>query len=258
VSGAEAQGAGRVALVTGTASGIGRATALRFLEAGYAVAALDRDAGGLESLAGESPDAGRTLILVADLTDEEATGAALDRALDWKDRLDAVINVAGLSPPEEFSEYTKEDWAPLVQTNVRGMFVVCQKTAPALARSGEGAIVNVSSILARVADPTLIAYGATKGAVSALTRALAMKLAPEVRVNAVCPGDVATPGLEAWIAGHPDPDGVRKRIENSYPLRRICAPEDVAEAILFLAGPTARMITGQELVLDGGLTVKVY
>ena len=255
---AESQGAGKVALVSGAASGIGRATALRFLEAGYSVAALDRDAGGLETLAGESPDAGRTLILVADLTDEEKTGEALDRALGWKDRLDAVVNVAGISLPEEFSDFSREDWVPLIQTNLRGVFVVCQTTAPALARSGEGAIVNVSSILARVADPTLIAYGATKGGVSAMTRALAMKLAPEVRVNAVCPGDVATPGLETWIAGHPDPVGVRKQIEDSYPLRRICTPEDVAQAILFLAGPAARMITGQELVLDGGLTVKVY
>ena len=255
---AESQGAEKVALVTGAASGIGRATALRFLEAGYSVAALDRDAEGLESLAGESPDAGRILVLVADLTDEEETGEALDQALGWKDRLDAVINVAGLSPPEEFETYTKEDWTPLIQTNVRGMFVVCQRTAPALAKSEEGAIVNVSSILARVADPTLIAYGATKGGVSAMTRALAMKLAPEVRVNAVGPGDVATPGLETWIAGHPDPEGVRKEIESSYPLGRICAPEDVAQAILFLAGPGARMITGQELVVDGGLTVKVY
>ncbi len=258
MSEAEAQGAGRVALVTGAASGIGRATALRFLGAGFSVAALDRDAEGLKSLAGESPDAERTLILVADLVDERKTGEALDRVLGWKDRLDAVINVAGLSPPEEFSKYTREDWIPLVQTNLRGMFVVCQKTAPALTKSGEGAIVNVSSILARVADPTLIAYGATKGGVSALTRALAMKLAPEVRVNAVCPGDVATPGLEAWIAGHPDPVGVRRQIEDSYPLRRICSPDDVARAILFLAGPAARMITGHELVLDGGLTVKVY
>ena len=258
MSEAESQGAGRVALVTGAASGIGRAAALRFLGDGYSVAALDRNAEGLESLAKESPDAGRTLILPADLLDEETTGAALDQALGWKDRLDVVVNVAGISPPEELSKYPREDWTPLIQINLRGVFVVCQKTAPALAKSGEGAIVNVSSILARVADPTLIAYGATKGGVSAMTRALAMKLAPEVRVNAVCPGDVATPGLEAWIAGHPDPVGVRKQIEDSYPLGRVCTPDDVAQGILFLAGPAARMITGQELVLDGGLTVKVY
>ena len=253
-----AQGAGKVALVTGAASGIGRATALRFVAAGYSVAALDRDAEGLEDLAREAPAVGRTLLLPADLLDESQTLAALDRVIAWKDRLDVVVNVAGISPPEELSKYSREDWTPLIQINLRGVFVVCQKTAPALATSGEGAIVNVSSILARVADSTLIAYGATKGGVSAMTRALAMKLAPEVRVNAVCPGDVATPGLEAWIAGHPDPVGVRQQMEDSYPLRRICSPDDVAQACLFLAGPGSRMITGQELVVDGGLTVKVY
>jgi NAD(P)-dependent dehydrogenase (short-subunit alcohol dehydrogenase family) len=258
VSEAESQGAGRVALLTGAASGIGRAAALRFLGAGYSVAALDRNAEGLESLARESPDAERTLILPADLLDEGKIHDALDQALGWKDRLDVVVNVAGISPPEELSNYPREDWTPLIQINLRGVFVVCQKTAPALAKTGEGAIVNVSSILARVADPTLIAYGATKGGVSAMTRALAMKLAPEVRVNAVCPGDVATPLLESWIAKHPDPAGVRQQIEDSYPLRRICTPEDVAQSIFFLAGPGARMITGIELVVDGGLTVKVY
>jgi len=258
MSEAGTQGAGKVALVTGAASGIGRATALRFLGAGYRVAALDRNSEGLDRLVHESLDAGRLLPLPADLLDEEKTGDALDRALGWKDRLDVVVNVAGISPPEELSKYPREDWTPLVQINLRGVFVVCQKTAPALAKSGEGAIINVSSILARVADSTLIAYGATKGGVSAMTRALAMKLAPEVRVNAVCPGDVATPLLESWIAEHPDPVGVRKQIEDSYPLGRICTPDDVAQGILFLAGPGARMITGQELVLDGGLTVKVY
>ena len=222
------------------------------------MAALDRNAEGLDSLVGDSPDARRTLALPADLLDEEKTGMALDRALGWKDRLDVVVNVAGISPPEDLSKYPLEDWTPLVQINLRGVFVVCQKTAPALAKSGDGVIVNVSSILARVADSTLIAYGATKGGVSAMTRALAMKLAPEVRVNAVCPGDVATPLLESWIAEHPDPVGVRRQIEDSYPLRRICTPDDVARGILFLAGPGARMITGQELVIDGGLTVKVY
>jgi NAD(P)-dependent dehydrogenase (short-subunit alcohol dehydrogenase family) len=251
-------GEGRVALVTGAASGIGRAAARRFLAEGYSVAALDRNAEGLGTLTQESPAAERTLTLPADLVDEEATVAALDRTLGWRGRLDVVVNVAGISPPEELSTYPREDWTPLVQINLRGVFLVCQKAATALAKSGEGAIVNVSSILARVADPTLIAYGATKGGVSAMTRALAMKLAPRVRVNAVCPGDVDTPLLESWIAEHPDPIGVRKQIQDSYPLRRICTPDDVAQGILFLAGPGARMITGQELVIDGGLTVKVY
>jgi len=247
-----------VALVTGAASGIGRATALRFLGAGYDVAALDRNELGLQSLAKEAGDKGRLLVLPADLVDEDATAAALDRAVAWHGRLDVVVNVAGLSLPEDFSKTTREEWTTLLQVNLRGVYFICQRLADALSESGEGAIVNISSILARVADPTLVAYGATKGGVSSLTRALAIRLAPRVRVNAVCPGDVSTPGLETWIAGHPDPEGVRKEMESSYPLGRICMPDDVAQAVLFLAGPGARMITGQELLVDGGLTVKVY
>jgi len=257
-SGAETGRETQVALVTGAASGIGRATAQRFLTAGYAVAALDRNELGLQSLVKEAPDKGRLLVLVADLVDEEGTGAALERAVDWHGRLDAVVNVAGLSLPEDFAKTTREEWTTLLQVNLRGVYFICQRLAEVLSRSGEGAIVNISSVLARVADPTLVAYGATKGGVSSLTRALAMRLAPRVRVNAVCPGDVSTPGLETWIAGHPDPEGVRKEMEASYPLGRICSPDDVAQAALFLAGPGARMITGQELVVDGGLTVKVY
>ena len=249
----------RVALITGGASGIGQATALRFAREGAAVALLDRNAEGLARTAAEIGDAERALVLTADLRDEAATVAAVDRAAAWRGRLDAVINVAGISPPEEFLGAPRVYWDTMVQVNLRGTYVVAQAGARHLVTGGGGAIVNVSSVLALVADPSLVVYSATKGGISAMTRAMAVNLAKhQVRVNAVCPGDVATPLLEDWIAKQPDPAATRSQIASAYPLGHYCNPEDVAAAILFLSGPDARCITGTNLVIDCGLTVTCY
>lgn len=249
----------KVVLVTGAASGIGQATALRFAQDGAAVAMLDRDAAGLGRTAGRIGDAERALALPADLQDEAATVAAVDRAAAWKGRLDVVVNVAGISPPEQFPDTPRSYWDAMVQINLRGYYVVAQAGAKHLIRGGGGAIVNVSSVLALVGDPSLVVYSATKGGISAMTRAMAMTLAKhKIRVNAVCPGDVATPLLDDWIAKQPDPEATRAKMESSYPLGHYCRPEDVAGAILFLAGPDARCITGANLVVDCGLTVKCY
>lgn len=249
----------RVALITGAASGIGRATALRFAREGAAVALLDRDAAGLARTAARIADAARALELAADLRDEAATVAAVERAAAWKGGLDAVVNVAGISPPEEFLQTPRDYWDALVQINLRGTYVVAQAGARHLVARGGGAIVNVSSVLALVADPSLVVYSATKGGISAMTRAMAVNLAKRhVRVNAVCPGDVATPLLEDWIAKQPDPAATRAQIASAYPLGHYCDPEDVAGAILFLCGPDARCVTGTNLVIDCGLTVTCY
>jgi NAD(P)-dependent dehydrogenase (short-subunit alcohol dehydrogenase family) len=244
--------AGKVALVTGAASGVGRATALRFLAEGAAAALLDRDGPGLRRTA-EGAETSSVLVLPVDLREEEAVDQAVDRAAGWKGRLDAVANCAAICPPEEFTTSTREEWEAIVDVNLRGYYLVARRAARSMERAG-GAIVNVSSILGLVGEPACVAYGATKGGILAMTRAMAMRLAPRVRVNAVSPGSIATPQTLDWLAKLPDPNGARAKLEALYPLGRIAEPEDIAGAILFLCGPDARWITGANLVVDGGLT----
>jgi len=247
----------KVVLITGAASGIGRAAAEAFSAAGAAVALLDRNHEGLLSAARAAGDA--SLVLHVDLQDETAVVEAVRKAFAWHGRLDAVVNVAGISPAEDFLQSSREDWDRLMQINLRGTFLVAREGARYMKEARAGAIVNVSSILAMVGDPSLVSYCATKGGISAMTRAMAVALAPcGVRVNAVCPGDVATPLLESWIEQQADPAATRATIASAYPLGHYCNPADVAAAILFLAGPGARCITGVDLPVDCGLTVKCY
>jgi len=249
----------KTAIVTGAASGIGQATALRFAKEGASVACLDRNREGLEETVKLAGAPERTKILHADLQDDGAVVAAVDEAAAWNGQLDAVVNVAGISPAEEFLESTREYWDTLMQINLRGTYLVARHGAKHMQKTGGGAIVNVASILALVADASLVSYSATKGGISAMTRAMAINLAPsKIRVNAVCPGDVATPLLEDWIDQQTDPAGTRQTIASAYPLGHYARPEDVAGVIFFLAGPDARCITGENVVVDCGLTVKCY
>lgn len=249
----------KVVLVTGAASGIGRATSIRLSQEGASVALIDRDRVGLEQTIAQIGDASRTLALLTDLCDEGEVTKSVSMAAEWKQRLDAAVNVAGISPAENFLESTRKYWDDLVNINLRGCHLVSREAARHMIPAGRGAIVNVSSVLALVGDPSLVIYSATKGGISAMTRAMAVNLAPHgIRVNAVCPGDVATPLLDSWIEQQENPAAIRAKIASSYPLGYYCEPGDIAAAILFLIGPDSRCITGSNLVVDCGLTVKCY
>lgn len=200
----------KTVLITGAASGIGRATALRFAGEGASVAMLDRNEKGLEQTRQMIGDDSRTRTFAVDLEDEPAVREAVRSSTSWSNQLQAAVNVAGIGAPEQFPDSTREEWDSLIQVNLRGGYVVAQKAARHMIQAGGGAIVNVSSILALVADPSLIIYSATKGGVSGITRALAIRLAEHnIRVNAVCPADVATPLLDEWIDRQPDPAQTR-------------------------------------------------
>jgi NAD(P)-dependent dehydrogenase (short-subunit alcohol dehydrogenase family) len=247
----------KVVLVTGAASGIGQATAIRFAREGAFVGLLDRNAEGMEGTVRLIDDRMRIRCEPADLRDEPAIVDAVARVAAWKGRLDVVVNVAGVCPSEEYFDAPRSHWDTVVEINLRGTYVVAREGARVMIQQGGGSIVNVSSALGLVGDPSLITYCATKGGVSAMTRALALKLAPHhIRVNSISPGGVATPLFDDWVAQLPDPSGYRARYASLYPLGHYLEPADVAGPIVFLAGPDARCMTGADLVVDCGLTIR--
>ncbi|HEX6419003.1 MAG TPA: SDR family NAD(P)-dependent oxidoreductase [Acidimicrobiales bacterium] len=235
-------GAGRVALVTGAASGIGFAVAARLRDGGAAVVGLD--------LRGEGPD-GVTAI-AGDVTDRAAVEAAVARTLALHGRLDVVANVAGVPQFGRVDDLGDDEWQRSLAVNLTGPFLVCRAALPHL-RASRGCIVNVASIAGLQGQAYTAAYCASKGGLVMLTRALAVELAGDgVRVNCVCPAAVDTPLLAEVAPRIPDDADPRLLDRLQMLVPGLVTPAEVAAAVAYLAGDDARMITGQALALDGG------
>jgi NAD(P)-dependent dehydrogenase (short-subunit alcohol dehydrogenase family) len=243
---------GRIALVTGAASGIGRATAQLFAEEGAHVYLADVNAGGAEAAAGEMTAAG---LAATPLTADVSLGqdvTAMFRAVEKRHgRLDVLVNNAGLNVRGDFRHLSDADWARIREVNLDGVVRVARDGFDLLRASGRGSLINVASIMAHRGLRQLTAYSATKGAVAALTRGLAVEYAPfGIRVNALCPGFVHT-ALTARALKNP---AIEKALVESTALRRLGQPEEIASAALFLAGDEASYVTGAELAVDGGMS----
>ena len=241
----------RVALVTGSATGIGRAVAWRFAERGFAVTVnYSRSKDEAEETAeGVRSRGGRAIVVRADVSDDTAVRAMVERTVETFGGLDVLVNNAATTyfvPHTDLDGLTAEVWDDILNVNLKGTFFGCRAAMPHLkARSGN--IVNIASVAGVAGSGSSIAYAASKGAVITLTKSLAKAFAPEVRVNAVAPGPVQT----RWLADHQD------MIESAMtltPLKRPATPDDVAAVALFLADETSLM-TGQVLVVDGGRTI---
>lgn len=242
------QFADRVALVTGAASGIGRATAQEFMARGAHVIGVDRDAEGLAAIA---KDAGSSMSMLAvDVSDQVAVRAGIDEAVEKTDRLDFVVNCAANFIARGL-DVTTSDWELALGVNVRGISNVVQAAQPYLETAAEAAVVNTSSISAFIAQPSRWTYNATKGAIITLTKCMAMDLSADgIRVNSVSPGWIWTPEVARAA------DGDRERWEpiwgRYHLLRRLGDPHEVAKAIAFLCSTDASFITGADLPVDGG------
>jgi NAD(P)-dependent dehydrogenase (short-subunit alcohol dehydrogenase family) len=245
--------AGKVALVTGAASGVGRATALLLAERGAVVACVDRRRADVESLATEITAAGGDAIgIECDLRDPAAIDAALALALDWRPRLDVLAHVAGVGLRRRAEDTSIEDWERVIDVNLRAPFLFTRAAIDPLVASG-GAVVAVSSLAGLAGWPYSSAYAASKGGLVTMMRSFALELGPRgVRVNVVCPGGIDSPmldDLDEIVA--PDPAAAKRGRGLDDTLAR---PAEVAATICFLASPDASHVNGTTLTVDGGAT----
>jgi NAD(P)-dependent dehydrogenase (short-subunit alcohol dehydrogenase family) len=245
--------AGKIGVVTGGSRGIGRATAEVLARGGATVVVVARTGSGLDALKDELAGAeGAIVPLVTDISSRDALAEIGDRvAALVGDRLDFLVNNAGVMPAGPISSYSADDWDAALGVNLRAVGMTSAALLPALHRGRPASIVNVASIHTLIGMPGRSVYAASKGGVAALSKQMAVELAADgVRVNAVLPGAIRTSMNEAIFAS----DDFRTRVESSIPLRRIGDPVDVARAIYFLCSQAASYITGHALVVDGGRT----
>ena len=247
--------AGKAAFVTGAASGLGQAIAMRFAEEGARVALADRDTEGGERVATAIGAAG--LFLRLDVTQEAQWLAQLGRAAAAFGRLDILVNNAGIGPLGSIEKTTLEEWRGVHAVNLDGVFLGCKHGIPHLRAAGGGSIVNMSSVAGIIGTPTLAAYGASKAAVRQLTKSVALHCAQRrdgIRCNSIHPSFIETPMVEAMIAAAKAPERARAGLAAQVPLGRLGQAEEVAALALYLASDESRFVTGAEFVIDGGLS----
>ena len=234
-------------LVTGGASGIGQATAARFLEEGCAVCVLDRSAEARERVTTELP--GLAGVIGADVSNFEQVQKAVGEAIERMGSVDVLINNAGISIRHDFLDITPQEWDEVVGVNLKGIFNVAQTAARHMVDKGSGVILNTASTAGSTGYPHYADYSASKGGVIALTRAMALELAPFVRVNAVSPGYVLTPMQRAEYS-----DAMLDAVNRKIPFGRHAEPAEIAALFAYLASDDAGFATGQVYVMDGGET----
>jgi meso-butanediol dehydrogenase/(S,S)-butanediol dehydrogenase/diacetyl reductase len=239
----------RRVLITGGASGIGAATAARFLEEGSRVCVLDRDAEACGRIKHElvSRGAGITSAIIADVTDLMQVEAAFAEAIRLMDGVDVLINNAGISIRHKFLEITPEEWDRILAVNLTGVFYVAQTAARHMWERGSGVILQTASTNGIVGQPFYADYNATKAGVIELTKSMALELAPKVRVCAVAPGYVLTPMQRAEKT-----DAMLEEVNRKVPLGRHASPEEIGGLFAYLASDDAAYVTGQVFTIDGG------
>ena len=245
---------GKTALVTGAASGIGLQTSIRLAEEGALVMMTDiNHEEGLQQA--EKLGANATFLKI-DITEEEEWISVLDETVKRFDRLDILVNSAGMVLIADVEQITLEDWRKVHAVNLDGTFLGCKHGVRVMKEFGAGSIINLSSVSGMIGGFNLAAYNSSKGAVRMLTKSVALHCARAgygIRCNSIHPTFIETPMLESMIRDSPDPEKARQTLVRQVPLRRIGKPDDVANMIVYLASDESTFVTGTEMVIDGGV-----
>lgn len=250
---------GKVAIITGAASGIGRESAGLFAREGAQVIIADIDVEGGERAAAEIRDAGGEAVFHAtDVAEESSVRAAVELATVRYGRLDVMFNNAGISVVKPTIEMSVEEWDRIQAVNLRGVFLGCKYAIPVMIRNGGGSVINVSSNAGLVGRPNYGAYCASKGGVVLLTKSLAVDHSRHnVRVNAIAPGSVLTPLAREIFLSKPDPEAAMQNLAEAAPAKRLGQPLDIAYAALYLASDDSAFVMGAVLAVDGGRTAGI-
>ena len=245
---------GKTALVTGAASGIGLQTSIRLAEEGARVMMTDINLEKVRQQA-EKIDANAPFLKL-DITEEEEWISVLDETVKRFDRLDILVNSAGMVLIADVEQITLEDWRKVHAVNLDGTFLGCKHGVRVMKEFGAGSIINLSSVSGMIGGFNLAAYNSSKGAVRMLTKSVALHCARAgygIRCNSIHPTFIETPMLESMIRDSPDPEKARQTLVRQVPLRRIGKPDDVANMIVYLASDESTFVTGTEMVIDGGV-----
>jgi NAD(P)-dependent dehydrogenase (short-subunit alcohol dehydrogenase family) len=242
-------------VVTGGASGIGAATVRRFVREGADVCILDRDLVSAERLASEC--GGETFALELDVRQETAVRRAAERVLSRWGVIDVLVNNAGSELNKTYDETTIDEWDRVLDTDLKGPWLLCKYFVPSMVEHGAGSVINVSSLNGLVGFPLSTAYGSAKGGLVVFTKDMAIELATSgVRINCVCPGVIQTPMMERWTDLMPDKEEAKAMLRGVMPIGRMGTAEEVAGAILFFASEDSSLCQGAVLSVDGGFTAQ--
>ena len=242
-------------VVTGGASGIGAATVRRFVSERADVCILDRDLVSAERLASEC--GGETFALELDVRQETAVRRVAERVLSRWGVIDVLVNNAGSELNKTYDETTIDEWDRVLDTDLKGPWLLCKYFVPSMVEHGAGSVINVSSLNGLVGFPLSTAYGSAKGGLVVFTKDMAIELATSgVRINCVCPGVIQTPMMERWTDLMPDKEEAKAMLRGVMPIGRMGTAEEVAGAILFFASEDSSLCQGAVLSVDGGFTAQ--